>query len=321
MKVKQFDQLVENIDREINSKDDDSNVRYLLIKGPENEYFHNFDHFNGMCDIRSLSKTIMAIVTGIVMEYSKKGSYDDLSVETKIFPTLKDHVNITNKDNLKYLEKIKLKHLLTHTVGYDEVLMMRDDIQGIDPFTYLDLLLNHPIHYEPGEYYLYSNAGFYLLSAFLQEFIGEDLLNFIQRKLFDPLNFKDFKWERYGDYLAGATRCWIYPQDLLKIGELFFNDGNYKNHKIVSKEWLEEMLKFRVRTERDDWPDLKLRRYAYGYGIWLAKEDGIFFGYGTDGQFLIMLPKEQTIIVTMSENVEIKKIAKVIDHAIKNNNF
>ncbi|HHX60971.1 MAG TPA: beta-lactamase family protein, partial [Epulopiscium sp.] len=49
----------------------------------------------------------------------------------------------------------------------------KDNIVDIDPFTYLDHLINEPIKHQPGKYYLYSNAGFYLLSGVL--FLNETL--------------------------------------------------------------------------------------------------------------------------------------------------
>ena len=87
---------------------------------------------------------------------------------------------------------------------------MRDDITHLDPFEYLNYVVNTPIIYEPGEYYLYSNAGFYLLGVVLQAFLQEDLLTFIKREVFDPLGVKDFKWEKYGNYIAGATLSLIH---------------------------------------------------------------------------------------------------------------
>src|SRR5690625_5205387 len=99
---------------------------------------------------------------------------------------------------------------------------MRDDITHLDPFAYLHYIVNYPIVYEPGEYYLYSNAGFYLLGVVLQEFLQEDLLIFIKRELLDPLGVKNFKWEKYGDYIAGATRLWYFQEIYLSSASYFY---------------------------------------------------------------------------------------------------
>jgi len=64
---------------------------------------------------------------------------------------------------------------MTHTMGYDKILLMRDDMKNMNSYDYVDFIINYPITYKAGEHYLYSNAGFYLLSAVLQEFLQEDL--------------------------------------------------------------------------------------------------------------------------------------------------
>ena len=43
---------------------------------------------------------------------------------------------------------------------------MRQDIEGMEGKDFINYLVNYPIVYEPGQYYLYSNAGFYLLRWF-----------------------------------------------------------------------------------------------------------------------------------------------------------
>ena len=84
-------------------------------------------------------------------------------------------------DNLPYLEQLEIKHLMNHTIGFDQVLMMRQDIKDKDPFTLIDTIINTPIIYRPGEQYLYSNAGNYILSVFLQEYYQETLLQVSDR--------------------------------------------------------------------------------------------------------------------------------------------
>src|SRR5690625_5934085 len=116
---------------------------------------------------------------------------------------------------------------------------MRDDITHLDPFAYLHYIVNHPIGDEPGVYYPYSNSGFYLLGVVLQEFLQDDLLVFIKRELLDPLGVKNFKWEKYGDYIAGATRLWLLPEDLLKFGELLLHDGKVNEKQLISKSWIQ----------------------------------------------------------------------------------
>lgn len=315
MNQQKFNEIVGLFEKAKDSKGNSLNMHYLLIKDNKETFIHRFDDRTEKSDIRSISKTVMALTVGIVNKLSLKSKYPAFDEETYIYPIIKNVINLTNEENKKHLEKIKVKHLLTHSVGYDEILLMRDDIKDMDPYKYVDYLINYPIKYEPGDHYLYSNAGIYLLAVVLQEFLKEDLLEFIDRELFKPLNIENYKWEKYGNYIAAATRLWLYPEDLVKIGELMLNNGVYNERDIVPKNWIEKMLKMHFRTEEDDMPELIFRQYGYGLGIWLGKED-LYFGYGTDGQFVINLPEYNFIVVTQAYQHDIMPIRKIIDNII-----
>lgn len=321
MDKEKFEHVVDLFLKKKDENNEALNMHYLLMKQDDRSYLHRFKQRTVMSDVRSISKTVLTLVTGIVVKLSYEGKYPFFNEETFIYPIIKDVIHLTNKQNVAHLKQIQVKHLLTHTIGYNEVLLMRQDIIDIDPNRYVDLLVNHPIVYKPGEYYLYSNAGFYLLSVVLQEFLQEDLLGFINRELFTPLHIKKSYWEKYGDYLAGATRLWLLPKDLLKIGELLLHNGKFNNHQLILGSWINKMTSATIYTEDVDTPNAIFRRYAYGYGIWLAKENDIFFGHGTDGQTLIIIPEKNTIIMTMAEQVDMKPIEEILNDMIENEMF
>lgn len=316
MNQERFTNIVNRFERTKDVNGNILNMHYLLIKKDATIYSHRFNDRKDPSDVRSISKTVLTLVAGIVSQMSKDGHYPHFDAETKVFPILAPLIDLKKQENKDHLNEVKIKHLLTHTIGYDKVLLMRGDIVDRDPFTYLDYLLNEPIVHDPGDYYLYSNAGFYLLSALLQEFLKEDLLAFIDRQLFTPLGIKNYRWEKYGNYLAGATRLWLYPEDLLKIGQLLFNKGLYQGQQLVNSDWIEAMLVKTTLTPGVDTPDASFRRYAYGRGIWLAKKP-IFFGHGTDGQTLVMVPEKNAIIVTMAHQVDVTELEKIINTIIE----
>lgn len=292
------------------------NMHYLFVQQGTETYTYHFNHREEPSDIRSISKTVLTMVAGIVMDLSAQGKLPDFNEDTYIYPIIKDVVNLTNLANEDRLKKVTVKHLLTHRIGFDQVLLMRGDIADVDPFTYLDYVINTPINHEPGEYYLYSNAGFYLLSVVLEEFLKEDLLGFIDHHLFDPLDIRYYSWDKYGHYLAGATRLKMYPDDLLKLGQVLMNQGRYKDVSIISKQQIHNMLVPTTYTPHLDNPDAIFSRHAYASGIWLGKEP-IFFGHGTDGQILAMIPEKDTIIVTLANQHDIRPIEAIVDQIIR----
>lgn len=311
-----FDQIVKQFQDEKDELGQKLKMHYLLVKKENNCFCHRFKKEASPSDIRSISKTVMTLVFGVVMKQAEIGKLPPIDEETFVYPLLKEAIPITNKNNIDKLKKIQVKHLLTHTVGYDHVLLMRDDIKDMDPYEYATYVVNYPIVHEPGTRYLYSNAGFYLLSIFLQHFLQEDLLIFIERELFNPLGIINFTWEKYGNYLAGATRLWLLPEDLLSIGQLLLNDGKIKGESLIAKHWIKKMLTISQITPEFDTPGATLRRFAYGYGIWLAK-DRIYFGHGTDGQILIILPEKNTILITLAEQADMTPIETILNKVIE----
>lgn len=309
-----FTEMVTFYENQQNKKGEKVKINHLLVYQKGDYQTHAFNN-KDLNDIRSISKTVMTLLFGrICMLYNENGK--TLSEETFVYPIIKEAINRTNEENLEQLKKIQVKHLLTHTIGYDDVLLMRGDIKDKDPYSYVDYLVNHPIVHQPGEYYLYSNAGFYLLSVFLQELMGRDLLEVADEVLFSKLEVKEYRWAKYGNYLAGATRLWLYPEDLLKMGQLLLNKGSYRGEQLIAEEWIDKMIIITNHTPDVDNSNFKFRRFGYGYGIWLAK-DSFYFGHGTDGQILAILPDEELIVVTLSNEHDLLSIEEGVEKIIR----
>lgn len=315
MNKERFNEIVKTFQNSKDSTNQPLNMHSLLINQKDCCYLHNFQDQNKPSDIRSISKTVLTLVLGIVIKQSQLRKLPNINEHSYIYPILKKVITIRDAANQAMFEKVQIKHLLSHTIGYDDVLLMRDDIAGKDSFSYLDYLVNYPIIHNPGEHYLYSNAGFYLLSVLLQEFLQQDLLDFIKRELFVPLQVTNFDWEKYGNYLAGATRLWLYPEDLLKIGILLMQNGNYKDCQIITPQWIAFMKTVTTLTPEVDTPGAVFRRYAYGYGIWLS-DSSIFFGHGTDGQTLVILPEQEAIILTLASQNDVARLEEIINSVI-----
>lgn len=315
MNKKTFQAIVNQLNSAKDAHGQSLQMNDLLIMKGDEVFHHNFRDERLPSDVRSISKTVMTLVLGVVMKQAEAGHYPLIDENTYIYPLIKHIIDVKNEANLPKLQNIQIKHLLTHSIGYEDILLMRGDIHDKNPYEFVNDLMNHPIVHDPGKYYLYSNAGFYLLSVVLQQFLKEDLAEFIQRELFNPLGITQFTWERYGEYIAGATRLWLKPEDLLKIGKLFLNNGKASGRSIVSETWLQSMQTKTHATPDVDTPGRTFRRHAYGYGLWLPK-DNFYFGHGTDGQILAILPAKETIIITLAEQSDLQPIERIVDEII-----
>lgn len=265
----------------------DSLIIYSQEKGILFEEYKNEE-----INIRSIAKFVTSLACGILIDKSN----GDFNEDTLIYDILKDKVEISNKDNILKLKNISVKDCLTHTMGYRDIILMSKDIGDLDKDKLLEYALSYPLYSNPGEEFLYSNAGYYVLSATMQEYLGYDLYDFINENIFRKLGIINPRWDMYGKYLVGASKLYLKADDLLKLGELVLNDGVYFNQRIVSSEWLGKMSSKLFKNEKDYVDQSYLSNDYYGYGLWTGK-DGVTYASGSGGQYVIFLKKEGIIIV------------------------
>ncbi|WP_308652751.1 serine hydrolase [uncultured Anaerococcus sp.] len=273
------------------NKIDKSEMDSLIIYSKEKGIL--FEEINEeKINIRSIAKFVTSLACGILIDKSN----GDFNEDTLIYDILKDKVEISNKDNILKLKNISVKDCLTHTMGYRDIILMSKDIGDLDKDKLLEYALSYPLYFNPGEEFLYSNAGYYVLSATMQEYLGYDLYDFINENIFRKLGIINPRWDMYGKYLVGASKLYLKADDLLKLGELVLNDGVYFNQRIVSSEWLGKMSSKLFKNEKDYVDQSYLSNDYYGYGLWTGK-DGVTYASGSGGQYVIFLKKEGIIIV------------------------
>jgi CubicO group peptidase (beta-lactamase class C family) len=262
-------------------------------------------------DLRSISKPIVGMVIGIAMSEGIKLRGQDLSLETNIWPFFEDSIRLTNKNNIERLRKLKLKHLLNHTMGHENGIMFRRDIVGRDEDTLLEYIFNYDIAYNPGEYFAYSNVGPYIISAMLQEELNINFSEFAEKILFQKIGITNFKWKNYGKYCAGASGLELSIEDLHKIGLIFIQDGKYQGEQIVPKAWIELMRTPKITTPKVYDESRALPKYAYGYYLWICK-NGSYYCDGADGQHLIILPEKQIVIAIAAHQGDLRPISEAM---------
>lgn len=266
-------------------------------------------------NVRSIAKLVTSLACGVLIDKSN-GNFNE---DTLIYDILKDKVNISNRQNLKKLKNIRVKDCLTNTMGYRDIILMSKDIENVEKDRLIDYALSYPLYFKPGEEFLYSNAGYYVLAVAMEEYLNSSLYDFINENIFAKLDIKDPSWDRYGKYLAGATKLYLSADDLLKLGMLILNDGLYNGQQIVSKKYIEKMSRKIYKNEKDYKDHSYLSNDFYGYSIWTGKDD-ITYASGSGGQYVIILKNEGIIIVATNggSSEKVPLIKSQIDKIIEN---
>jgi CubicO group peptidase (beta-lactamase class C family) len=96
-----------------------------------------------------------------------------------------------------YANDIKIRHLIHHTSGIRDYLTLwsiagaRDDDFFIDPEV-VDLLARQKeLNFKPGDEFLYSNSGYFLLSQIMKRVTGKSMRAYAEENIFKPLGMKN----------------------------------------------------------------------------------------------------------------------------------
>lgn len=285
----------------------------LLVKTGDSVFKHLFTEPEEKASIRSLSKPITCLCYGIAID---QGLFEK-GLDEPVYQYLEKTQTIINRENLTYIKRWTIKTLLTLTIGYEKKMLDSKHLPLIEGQNYADVVLNSPLNHMPGEFFIYSNAAMYIASVVFQNATGEKLVDFANRNLFAPMSINPVAWkESPQGYNMGCTGIDMYADDIMKIGELMLCGGVFEGKRIVSEEWIKEMLKPQVLTPSMYDEKRVLPKYAYGHNMWICK-DGIAYCDGTDGQYLIIVPQKNMVIVTTGHQSDMKPITVCLEDIIR----
>ena len=262
-------------------------------------------------ELRSCSKLLVAMAVGIVIENKILINGEPLTLNTKVFPLIEKYVNITNKNNLEKLNEWTVKNLLTHTTGYESQMFSERFLKDVDKSEVLDYALNYNIPYEVGARYAYNNVEPFMFSVIFKECLGIGLDEFVDEYIFKKLDIKEYKWNSYGRYCMAATGLYLKHTDFHKIASLLLNDGKYNNEQIISKHWIDEMIKLQIETPDNYKPERVLPKVGGGYFTFISR-DGYVFRDGTNGQYIILNKDKKLLITIMASEPEMKNVTEIL---------
>jgi CubicO group peptidase (beta-lactamase class C family) len=99
-----------------------------------------------------------------------------ISLDTKIWPVIKDIADVKNQNNLTKIKQWNIRHMLTHTAGYQSQMASARFIKNINENDIVNYVLNYDIPFEVGKRYAYNNAEPFLLSVFFYEAFNINIL-------------------------------------------------------------------------------------------------------------------------------------------------
>lgn len=236
-------------------------------------------------NVKSVSKTIVALLTGIAIA---KGALP--GPEATLGELTPD---LIPKGADARVGTIRLADLLTMRAG-----LQRTSGPNYGPWiasgNWVADALSRPMIDAPGKRFQYSTGSFHVLGAVLATVTGQSLLALAQKWLGQPLDIEVPAWTRdpQGYYLGGNNMA-LSPEALARLGETVRAGGRWQGRQVIPEAWI--AASWRPRT-RSPWSgDL------YGYGWFLTELAGERTSYarGYGGQMLYVVPRvELTVAIT-----------------------
>ena len=162
------------------------------------------------------------------------------------------------------------------------------------------------VGYAPGAVWRYSNGNTMLLSRIVRDAVGGDaasVLRFVRQELFDKLGMTrpTLEFDAVGTPL-GATHMWAPARDWARLGMLYLKDGVIGGVRVLPEDWVNYSARLTAGSEA----------IGYGAGFWTNRGDQAaarlhrphmprdsFMAQGSLGQYVIIIPSAQLVIVRM----------------------
>lgn len=264
-------------------------------------YFGNASREDELQPIQSITGCITSILIGITIAQGFIGSVHDYVLD--YFP---NHT-FDNMDAWK--EAMTIEHLLTMKSGLpwgDYRYAFDSPTSDYYNMTHTDdwvqWLLDRPVEYPPGEYWLHNTGATHLLSAIITVATGMNTSVFAEEYLFSPMGITDFEWLNDPQGAAmGGYDLYLRPRDMAKIGFLYLHGGSWEGQSIVPYSWVAASL----TTYHTIAP--AALSHGYGYQWWTHPRIGAFAAHAFYGSRIFVIPGYNLIMILTGNNHDINQ--------------
>lgn len=156
-----------------------------------------------------------------------------------------------------------------------------------------EIILNLKVTKPPGKKYEYKSGNTQLLAMVIEKATGKTLSEYLSQSLWEPLGCEyDALWQLDSKEGTEKAYCCIASnaRDFARLGKLYKDFGQWHGKQLLDSAYVAKSIQPRF----SDSPQ-------YGYGMWLLnyKNKSFFMMRGHLGQYVIVDPKNNVIIVRL----------------------
>jgi len=231
--------------------------------------------------------------------------------EALLGKAIKDGLVSMNDKVKKYIPELQGKYADEVTVG--DVASMSSGSDWIEdyynPFRItteayfcddLDKLMLEKVRIDnkPGEKFHYLSGDTQLMGMIIAKATGMNLSDYMSQSFWKPMGARKYAlWTLDDDGKTEKAFCCINSnaRDFARFGKLYEHFGNWEGNQILDTAYVKKSIS----------PVLQSSPY-YGYSWWLADYKGKKIAYmrGVLGQYVIIIPEDQIIIVRLGKKLD-----------------
>lgn len=259
------------------------------------EYFNGYSA-QSKTNSFSMAKTITSLLMGIAIADGK--IKDDDEKFSDFYPYF---------ENSPYGKALTLRDLVTMEAGLDW------DENYKNPFkpnarayygnSLADAVFSRKFKEKPGTHFEYQSGATQILGFAVKKAVQQPLASYLSEKLWTPLHMEQNALWTTDERGMEKTFCCIYSnaKDFAKLGQLLLDDGKVNGQQIISPDYMKKLM-----------TPTSLSNGVYSYALWFNQDAKYkhYFYLGMLGQYIIVVPEKNLVIVRLGNNQNDEKDTK-----------
>jgi CubicO group peptidase (beta-lactamase class C family) len=252
----------------------DGKILFERAYGEASKDFGVANRVDTKFNLGSMNKMFTAVAIAQLVERGKLSFEDSLAKYLPEFPSK------------EAAQKIKIKHLLTHTSGlgsyFNKKFMESSRARFRSVNDMMTLAEGETLAFEPGAKWAYSNTGMLVLGAVVEKVTGQSYFDYVRENIYKPAGMTNtdayeldlvtpnlavgyqkeytengvrFRNNVFQHVIRGGPAGGGYST----IGDLLKFDAALRANKLVGAEYVKQLLSPK--------PELNSPQYGYGFGV------------------------------------------------------
>lgn len=245
----------------------------------------------------SVSRAFVAVAAGFAVQEGL------ISLDSKVadfFPEYRP----SKRD--KYLERLKIRHLLSMTSGKNTAPLSSVSAQDREKAFFKEKWSG-----EPGKTPGYTAENICIVCDILRKATGMTLTEYLTPRLYEPLEFDEVPlWEKDSTGIEGGYwGLYLTPEELARFSLCLMGGGVYKGRRVIPEDYVKEMLSVQASgvpfPNRDEVTD-------YGFFIRGGNLKNSFMIDGALSQFAVIAGDYDAALILTGSHTNISETRSII---------